>query len=252
MVSCIYKPPIGKTDKLIELLNRIYMGVSREIWLLGDFNVDNLDRGSESRQKYLNFFKKTGLKQLINKRTRPNRRGGTCLDWISTNCDFVNVAGVIDILISDHLPVYCIGKKDREKHGSVYRNARDYSNYDADVYSRLISAIDWEIYDNLSDVEEMWTFLYEKIYEILSVMCPIKRFKQKAKITPWLSADIYRAMRKRDNFISLFKATGNQYYLIMARRHRNKVNQMVSSAKSIFIKLNYVKIQIILRSFGEL
>ena len=105
MLSCLYKPPIGKTDKLIEFLNRMYLNVSREIWLLGDFNVDNLDRGNESRLKYLNFVKKTGLKQLINKCTRLNCRGGTCLDWISTNCDFVNTSGVIDILISDHLPV---------------------------------------------------------------------------------------------------------------------------------------------------
>ena len=43
LISCIYKPPTGKTDKVIEFLNRIYENTQREVWLLGDFNVDFLD-----------------------------------------------------------------------------------------------------------------------------------------------------------------------------------------------------------------
>ena len=38
------------------------------------------------------------MKQLINVSTRPNLRGGTCIDWIATNTDFVNLSGVLDIL----------------------------------------------------------------------------------------------------------------------------------------------------------
>ena len=112
IIRCVYKPPIGTSDLLIEFLKKMYTGISREIWLLGDFNVDNLDRANENRLKYLK--KKNGMKQLINVSTRPNLRGGTCIDWIATNTDFVNLSGVLDIIISDHLPVYCVKKKSRK------------------------------------------------------------------------------------------------------------------------------------------
>ena len=140
------------------------------------------------------------------------------------------------LIISDHLPVYCVKKKSRKKHDYVYRSVRDLSNYNADVFSRLIRNLDWEAFYELNWVDEMWRFLYDKMYEILGIMCPLKRFRQRAKATPWLTADIYRAMRRRDSYISRFRATGNQYYLHLARRSQNAVNQMVSRAKAIFIQ----------------
>ena len=150
--------------------------------------------------------------------THPNRKGGTCIDWLSTNSDFVQTSGVLDILITDHLPVYCIRKKAREKHGHVYRTVRAYSNYNVENLSRLIRSLDWDVFNNLNDVDAMWDFLYKNVYDILTIMCPFRRFKQRAKVTPWLNAGIYRAMRERDKYISLFKVTGNQYYLCQASR----------------------------------
>ena len=111
IVSCIYKPPTGKNVECIDFMKNIYKNTRREIWLLGDFNVDFLDRNSDQRLKYINAFKVIGIKQLVSTITRPNHRGGTCIDWIATNSEFVNASGVLDILISDHLPVYCIRKK---------------------------------------------------------------------------------------------------------------------------------------------
>ena len=54
----------------------------------------------------------------------------------------------------------------------------------------------------------MWKLLYARIYDILTIMCPFKKFKQREKITPWITADIYLAMRVRDKYISLFRVTG--------------------------------------------
>ena len=235
-VSCIYKPPIGKIDETVDFLRNMYNDIRREIWSLGDFNVDFLDRTNENRLKFLNVFKAAGIRQLITNVTRPSLRGGTCIDWIITNSDFVRATGVLDIVISDHLPVYCIRKKAREHNEYVYRIVRDYSNYNANVFGELIRSLDWGTYTNMRDCTEMWNFLYKSIYDILAVMCPFKRYKQRKKLTPWMTPDIYRAMRQRDSCISLFRVTGNSDYLKMARDGRNRVNQMVMRAKSNFIK----------------
>ena len=40
LISCVYKPPTGKTDMLIDFLKKMYINTQREVWLLGDFNID--------------------------------------------------------------------------------------------------------------------------------------------------------------------------------------------------------------------
>ena len=81
----------------------------------------------------------------------------------------------------------------------------------------------------------MWANLYTAIRDILSVMCPLKNYRQRAIITPWITADIYRTMRYRDRLIALYKATSNSHYLTLAKQQRNVVNSMVESAKKLYI-----------------
>ena len=148
---------------------------------------------------------------MIQALTRPNN-GGSCLDWIVTNSDFVNKPGVLSIYISDHFPVFCIRKKKRESLKYVYRTCRDLLNYNSDNFFALIRNIDWTQFHLLHKPDEMWNFLFGKSMDILSVMCPMKSYKQRENVTPWIMPDIYRAMRNRDKYVSLFHVTGCNYY----------------------------------------
>ena len=62
--------------------------------------------------------------------------------------------------------------------------ARNYSNYNPEIFADLLKAQDWDVYNLMDDPEEMWNVLYSRIYDILSVMCPFKNYKQREKITP--------------------------------------------------------------------
>ena len=83
-IICVYGPPKGKHDLFIKYFEKIVKDLNTEIWILGDFNVDYLNRTDENRAKLLRLFKKFGLHQYIDNITRPNTLGGTCLDWIIT------------------------------------------------------------------------------------------------------------------------------------------------------------------------
>ena len=96
-VSCVYKPLTGKIGECIDSLKKKYSDTRREVWILGDFNVDFLDRRGENR--FINVFKTIGVRQLITTYTRPNVRGGTCLDWIATNTDFIRTSGTLKIFL---------------------------------------------------------------------------------------------------------------------------------------------------------
>ena len=54
MISCLYNLPNGRVQKLCDFLKSLYSNTHREIWLLGDFNVDYLDRVNEARTKFIN------------------------------------------------------------------------------------------------------------------------------------------------------------------------------------------------------
>ena len=70
---CIYRPPRGKHPSFIKFLEHVFKTSKSEIWILGDFNVDYLNRGDAFRQKYIDLFKKYCLKQYIDSITRPNK-----------------------------------------------------------------------------------------------------------------------------------------------------------------------------------
>ena len=192
-----------------------------EIWILGDVNVYYLARGNDDRLKYIRLFKTMGLHQLISKFTRPNKRGGTCIYWIVTNSMYIKQAGTYDILILDHLPVYCIRKKSEENHKNVYQTVLDLIKKIPDAFSTLLSTDNRNDFENL-DVDGMWLLLCKK----MSFMCPFKCYKQRETVTPWLNAEVYKMMRNYDKYIMLFNTTGFNCYLQWARRSRNIVNNV--------------------------
>ena len=66
----------------------------------------------------------------------------------------------------------------------------------------LLQNIEWDNFDSSDDVQGMWRFYHNTVYDILTIMCPLKKYKQPEFVTPSLSPEIYRAMRERDTFIA--------------------------------------------------
>ena len=70
------------------------------------------------------------------------------------------------------------GKKKRENVRTVSRVVRDFKNYSQPNFIQLLKNNSWDSLINCQDPNEQWEFLYEQILEILSVMCPFKRYRQ--------------------------------------------------------------------------
>ena len=92
-IASLYRPPRGKVqnciDKLTEILSRNELAKD-EIWILGDYNVDYLQRANHDLLKFVTLFKQFGCVQLITSVTRPGKYRCSCLDWIVTNSNFVS------------------------------------------------------------------------------------------------------------------------------------------------------------------
>ena len=120
----VYKPPSGKVEKLIEHLKLLLKNADmskREIWIIGDFNIDWLKRNIPDTMKLMQFCKTHGLEQKIKSVTRPNKSRGSLIDLMITNSNFVCDSGVLDDMIADHYTTYCIRKKLRENKDMVFK-----------------------------------------------------------------------------------------------------------------------------------
>ena len=238
-ISSIYRPPRGDHKKCIDKIREILSrreNFKKEIWFLGDFNVDYLKRGDVNQKRLISLFKTFGLTQLISKITRPSTRSGSCIDWIITNCKFVRESYVSTIFLSDHFAIECIRKKNRERKENVYRSIRSYKNYNKVI---LVDLLRVRLVESTFDTEDnpnvKWNLLYSSVFDILTVMCPLKQYRQREIPTPWITPDIYRNMRYRDSLVNLHRITGNSLYLTLIKQQRNIVNSMMESAKKHYI-----------------
>ena len=136
---CVYKPPKGNLINCIDFLTEIV--TCNDICnkggkcILGDFNTDTLKLDDVNSVALQMFAKRSGLRQCINAKTRPHVRGGTCIDWIMSDCPVNHDVGVSDVLISDHYTGFFICKKSTEKKSYVEEVVRDYSKFNKGIFA---------------------------------------------------------------------------------------------------------------------
>ena len=96
--------------------------------------------------------------------------------------------------------------------------------------------VDWSLYDESTDPNTIYKFLLDRTYDILSIKCPLRKFKQRTTSANWINKDILKAVRTRKFYVSLFRLTRQADHLRLSHIWRNKVNTMIDRAKATYIK----------------
>ena len=240
-VMCIYRPPTGSSEALFTFLRNFVntpQVIRSEIWIIGDFNMNYLIRNNLEIISTNRFLKEYNLRQIISVHTRLTNRGGSCIDWIITNCQYIEGSGILNDLLSDHFPIYVVRKKSREKINKVWKPVRNFTNYDKDVFNTLFLQIDWDEFFTCDDLDVLWETIHGKLLEILAIMCPYKNICVREHKTAWFNNEIYECIRKRAEYVYLFRKTHNNDVFEIAKYYRNKCNRLIREAKSNFIKTN--------------
>ena len=238
LISVVYKPPKGDCSNCIEFFSE-FVSINRncESWILGDFNTDLLKRNVTSTKKVTNSIRSLGLTQLIHYVTRPAKGGGTCIDWILTNSEFVSMNFVSNNLISDHYPVVAVRKKAREYTYKEPKFIRLYNRLDLKTLGTILVNLNWGVYDTLDDVDEKWEFIKNKVRDIIVVMCPLKKIFVRKRQPPWIDGFIFKLIRDRERLSRLFRNTGDSDVLREFKIVRNKVTESIRKARSVYINL---------------
>lgn len=211
----------------MDLLNDALDSISNldefEIYVCGDINIP-YTKGSTSTdfRKLKAFEHKYVLTQMIDVPTRCTSRTSNTLDLVFTNSKFIARAGTDELNISDHEPAIVIRKKQHRKTKCIDFECRSFAHYVKEEFQEDLLGRSWDEYYATHDVNTSWDMLYNIIKCAADRHCPVKTYKRKKEIAPWLTKELLELMYERDRIYKLAKRTALDADWIAARKIRNK------------------------------
>lgn len=243
IIGTIYRPPTGNItglneniDKAVSAFNNL-KNKRKELYILGDFNVDQLATGSPNYKSLMGNMNSHNLTQYINIPTRFEGKQ-SILDLAYTNCDKINDSGTKSWALSDHQLIFLNRKHVTQHRHNTIIKGRSYSKYtQEDFINKLVinkfDDIDWD-----NDVNTIWDGMEKAIHDSLDEQCPIKDITLRDNEDPWITPNILAKIKDKSNkrAISIRTATLNDK--VIARQAKNECNRLIRQAKSDYLK-NY-------------
>ena len=141
----------------------------------------------------------------------------------------------MNVNVSDHLPIYFIRKKVKEKYNKIDFKGRSYKNLNKETVHGILEDIDWTLFAQMG-VDDCWDYLYNNMKSILNKLCPEKNFKFAKNKPVWISNDLINIMKERDRCLQTYLSTRLEAYKKEMRRMRNIVNISVKNARADYVK----------------
>ena len=227
----IYRPPQGNIENFTEsFLNNITILNNRypnaEMILLGDFNLNVLDKKSDEA-KYVKWLEQaTGLKQQIEGFPRYSNNN-SCIDLLFTNMVNNFTVNILDNNISDHQFIYLNRKHLPKPKDKLDFIGRSYKNYDSELFCNNLATLDWEHLYTCNNVDQAWEFMLSNITNAINIMCPLKSYKVAQAKEPWVTNEILEMIKDKDRLLRRAKNTNTDYDWIAARNARNNTNLQI-------------------------
>ena len=242
----IYRPPNGDIKIFIKTLDyslseKIGKGNpnNKELYILSDLNVDYFRGKDTNRSKLRDLELKYNMRQIIKHPTRITAHSKSIIDLIYTTLpsDLILDSGVLDVNISDHLPVYIIKKKKRECHIKKCMYVRVHSMYSPDNFSNVIfDDTRWKSFWDLRlTPSELWELLITIVRDSLDKICPLKRIVVRDQQQNWFDGEINKAiMEKAALYKTAYKSNATEDWE-RARTAKKRARQLIVGKKRDYI-----------------
>ena len=241
VIGVVYRPPQSSiqlfTTTITELVSKINTGRNRDMFILGDFNINYATKGGQSRKQLKEFEALTNLNQLIQVPTRYSTNN-SIIDLIFTNSSNIMNCGTLDLNLGDHEVIFVTRKKSKDKFNIVESVGRSYLNYNKELFQQQLKDHDWTSLNEITDANSYWNGLVSVVREYLDPMCPLKKIKIKNKDDPWITAELIDLIKDKDRARMIAKRTNRNEDWDRAKRLRNLAKMELRRAKSNFITEN--------------
>ena len=217
------------TTNFIKMMDNIFLKY-KDVVLLGDFNI-NLKRKNVS---WSNTLAMLNLTQVIKEPTRIDGSCESIIDHIYTNnrLSLSNIK-VEDSSISDHKSIFCTWSCklpfDKKTSHTVIEY-RSFKNFNACAFCHDLSLTPFDAVLNEKNAECALDRFVNIFMSVIDKHAPLHHHRVKhPSLPPWLTNEVVEAMQLRDSYK---KAKQIEEF----RRQRNKVTQLVRSAKANYFE----------------
>ena len=237
-----YRPPDSEM-KIFEHLESILDQIdceNKDLILMGDVNCDLLTETPHCYTIKMNEIARNyHLVQLIKEATRVTETSRTLIDHIYTSrADNISKSGVLKTGVSDHYMVYAVLGKENKKTQYRHRYSvnRRYKNFNVEMFKTDLRNKDWSNIERHLNVDDAVTEFESEILEAANRHAPLRRKRVRHKNpSPWLTDDIFNAMRKRDQLQKQASEFSSPQLWAEYRYLRNKVNTMIKQSKKTYL-----------------
>lgn len=154
---------------------------------------------------------------------------------IFTNSKYVSDSGTLNINISDHLPIYVIKKKDRERTESNFVLGRSYRDLKEDSYIEDMKKIDVEDLFSDSDPNIVWDKMKSHFLEVANKHCPLRRLKVTINRPSFVTDELLELIRDRDYAFKEARRVQDDVSWSHAKILKARVQKEIYKARKEFI-----------------
>lgn len=232
LLIAVYRPPkIGFMQSLTDDIIKYTVKYKYTV-LCGDVNA-RLGSGSAETRIFENLLHECNLDLIPYKSTFHTPYCDTHLDVIATNCPelITNYGQTEAVGFSQHDLLYCTLNLSRPKSKLRTITYRDTKNIPPDKLNKALANISWkDLYDS-TDIDEKIFIFNSRYMAVVNELAPIKSFRAKHKMVPWMSPEIIKLMTDRDKAHRKFKSTKDPEDYESFRKLRNKTKQELRNSK---------------------
>ena len=239
----MYRPPNSDIqlfyDELSALLNQLNKS-DREIYILGDYNIDLLKYDNHSlTTDFVNAMFSMSFIPLVNRPTRVTDSSATIIDNIFTNTVHMDkcVTGILPTDITDHFPVFhLVNHQIVEKHPEQHRTYRVLNEESISKCTSILEHTCWDSVMNSAEPQTAYNNFIEIFDKIINDNIPLKNAKldKKRDQKPWITRDLLRLIVEKNNLYLMVKRSGDMVLDAKYKKFKNWLNNKLRSAEKSF------------------
>ena len=229
LAGFLYRNPAERVnwrDRFISMMDQVTLE-SKEIILLGDFNIDLL----KPQRPWIQTYESYNLTQLIDQPTR--LKSGTSIDHIYVSTKDRIIETCVPVCgLSDHCPIFITWNKKGVKIPKGFHkiiNCRNFSKFNEEDFLKELSQAPFNNVYQFNNPEEALT-IWENIFLLVyNKHAPVqqKRVKHSPK-PPWITKEIENAIHLREKLLE----RGNREEF---KKQRNLVTSLLRKARKKYI-----------------
>ena len=240
LVGALYRPPSTNVeiDSKIEYNIETACLRNREMILVGDVNVNYLDKKTYSKHRLIKSLISMNMTQHVTVATRP--KSNTCLDHVyTTHGNFISDIIVPNIGIADHLPVFFCRKymkiKKEFRHKTI--NYLDLKNLNLEALLEDLRNSPWDSAFVFDEIDDIYDTLDLILNEALNSHIPSKQKRVKnIKQPAWINDVIVSAINKRDNELKKARKSNLQDDWLKYKGTKCFVTNLIKKSKRMYVQ----------------